>query len=157
MSTVPHCRFCRAPLTHTFVDLGLQPISNDYLSQAQFDSGTERVYPLHARVCAVCFLVQADDSVPADEIFDADYAYFSSFSTSWLEHCRQYAEDAVKRFGLGPQSLVVEVASNDGYLLQYFKQAGVPVLGVEPTANTAAVAVAKIGRASCRERVSVVV
>ena len=143
MSDVPHCRFCRAPLTHTFVDLGLQPISNDYLSEAQFAAGTERVYPLHARVCDVCFLVQADDSVPADEIFDADYAYFSSFSTSWLEHCRQYAEAAVNRFGLGPQSLVVEVASNDGYLLQYFKQQGVPVLGVEPTANTAAVAVSK--------------
>ena len=84
----PPCRFCRAPLTHTVVDLGLQPISNDYLTEAKFASGTERVYPLHARVCEVCFLVQADDSVPADEIFDADYAYFSSFSTSWLEHCR---------------------------------------------------------------------
>jgi hypothetical protein len=143
MSTTPHCRFCRAPLTHTFVDLGAQPISNDYLTEEKFRSGTERVYPLHARVCEVCFLVQADDSVPADEIFDADYAYFSSYSTSWLEHCRRYAEAAVKRFHLGPQSLVVEVASNDGYLLQYSRQAGVPVLGVEPTANTAAVAVQK--------------
>ncbi len=143
MSSTPHCRFCRAPLTHTVVDLGLQPISNDYLTEEQFRSGTERVYPLHARVCDVCFLVQADDSVPADEIFDADYAYFSSFSTSWLEHCRQYAEAAIRRFQLGPDSLVVEVASNDGYLLQYFKQGGVPVLGVEPTANTAAVAIEK--------------
>ena len=92
MSDTPHCRFCRAPLTQTFVDLGLQPISNDYLTEAQFASGNERVYPLHARVCAVCFLVQADDSVPADEIFDADYAYFSSYSTSWVEHARRYAE-----------------------------------------------------------------
>lgn len=143
MTDSPPCRFCSAPLTHTFVDLGLQPLSNDFLTEAKFRAGAERVYPLHARVCDTCFLVQADDSVPADEIFDADYAYFSSFSTSWLEHCRQYADIAVKRFGLGPESLVVEVASNDGYLLQYFKGAGVPVLGVEPTANTAAVAVSK--------------
>ncbi len=84
-------------------------------------------------------LVQVDDSVPADEIFDADYAYFSSYSTSWLEHCRAYAEAAIARFRLGPESLVVEVASNDGYLLQYFLHAGVQVLGIEPTANTAEV------------------
>jgi SAM-dependent methyltransferase len=143
MSDVPPCRFCGAPLTHDFVDLGLQPLSNAYLTEVQLAAGNERVYPLHARVCDACFLVQADDSVPADEIFDADYAYFSSYSTAWLEHCRAYAQAAVQRFKLGPQSLVVEVASNDGYLLQYFLQAGVPVLGVEPTANTAEVAVAK--------------
>ena len=143
MSDVPACRFCRAPLTHDLVDLGLQPLSNSYLTEAQFRAGTERAYPLHARVCDRCFLVQADDAVPADAIFDADYAYFSSYSTSWLEHCRAYAEKAVKRFGLGPDSLVVEVASNDGYLLQYFAQAGVPVLGIEPTANTAEAARAK--------------
>jgi len=143
MTDVPACRFCRAPLTHSFVDLGLQPLSNAYLTEAQFQAGTERTYPLHARVCDRCFLVQADDAVPADAIFDADYAYFSSYSTSWLEHCRAYAETAVKRFGLTPQSLVVEVASNDGYLLQYFVRAGVPVLGIEPTANTAEVARSK--------------
>ena len=143
MSSAPLCRFCRAPLTHTVVDLGLQPLSNAYLTEAQFEAGTEKVYPLHARVCDQCFLVQADDAVPADEIFDADYAYFSSYSTSWLEHCRDYAEKAIRRFRLGPDSLVVEVASNDGYLLQYFHQAGVPVLGIEPTANTAEVARAK--------------
>lgn len=143
MSSVPLCRFCRAPLTHTLVDLGLQPLSNAYLTAAEVKAGRERLYPLHARVCDRCFLVQADDSAPADQIFDADYAYFSSYSTSWLEHCRTYAEAAVKRFGLGPDSLVVEVASNDGYLLQYFLAAGVPVLGIEPTANTAEVARAK--------------
>ena len=143
MSVAHLCRFCRAPLTHTFVDLGAQPLSNAYLSEARFEAGDEKVYPLHVRVCDRCFLVQADDSVPADEIFDADYAYFSSYSTSWLEHCRAYAQAAVARFGLGPDSLVVEVASNDGYLLQYFLEAGVPVLGIEPTANTAEVARAK--------------
>ena len=143
MSPAPACRFCRSPLTHTLVDLGEQPPSNAYLTEAEFEAGAERLYPLHARVCDRCFLVQVDDAVPADAIFDADYAYFSSYSTSWLEHCRAYAEAAIGRFGLGTESLVVEVASNDGYLLQYFKQAGVPVLGVEPTANTAKVAVAK--------------
>jgi SAM-dependent methyltransferase len=141
--STPHCRFCRAPLTHTVVDLGLQPLSNAYLTEDQFEAGTEKVYPLHARVCDRCFLVQVEDVVPADAIFDATYAYFSSYSTSWLEHCRAYAEAAVRRFGLGPRSRVVEVASNDGYLLQYFLQAGVPVLGIEPTANTAEVARAK--------------
>jgi hypothetical protein len=125
------------------VDLGEQPLSNAYLTEAQVQAGTEKVYPLHARVCDRCFLVQVDDSAPADEIFDADYASFSSYSTSWLEHCRAYARAAVDRFGLGEGSLVVEVASNDGYLLQYFLEQGVPVLGIEPTANTAAAAVAK--------------
>jgi hypothetical protein len=143
MSPNPPCRFCRAPLTHTLVDLGLQPLSNSYLTEAQFEARNEPVYPLHARVCDRCFLVQADDAVPAGEIFGADYAYFSSYSTSWLEHCRDYAQAAIRRFGLGPDSLVVEAASNDGYLLQYFLEAGVPVLGVEPTANTAKVALAK--------------
>ncbi|HTK36840.1 MAG TPA: class I SAM-dependent methyltransferase [Caulobacteraceae bacterium] len=143
MSSLPLCRFCQTPLVHTVVDLGLQPLSNAYLSEEKFAAGTERTYPLHARVCDRCFLVQADDAVPADEIFDADYAYFSSYSTSWLEHCRAYAEAAMRRFKLGPQSLVVEVASNDGYLLQYFLRAGTAVLGIEPTANTAEVARAK--------------
>jgi len=143
MSEAPLCRFCRAPLNHTLVDLGLQPLSNSYLSEAAFAAGTERSYPLHVRVCEACYLAQADDPVPADQIFDADYAYFSSFSDSWLAHCRAYAQAAIDRFKLGADSLVVEVASNDGYLLQYFVQAGVPVLGVEPTANTAQAARAK--------------
>jgi SAM-dependent methyltransferase len=141
--TVPACRFCRHPLTEDFVDLGLQPLANSYLTAAQLAAGTEGVYPLHTRVCANCFLVQADDPVAADAIFDEGYAYFSSYSETWVEHAKRYAEAMTERFGLGPDSLVIEVASNDGYLLQHFKAAGVPVLGIEPTANTAEVAVAK--------------
>ena len=141
--TAPSCRFCRAPLTQTFVDLGDQPLANSYLTKAQLEAGTERSYPLHTRVCGQCFLVQADDPVAADAIFDEDYAYFSSYSASWVAHAKRYAEAMIDRFGLGAQSLVIEVASNDGYLLQHFKASGVPVLGVEPTANTAAVAVEK--------------
>ncbi|MDX5331029.1 MAG: class I SAM-dependent methyltransferase [Caulobacteraceae bacterium] len=139
----PACRFCRSPLTHTLVDLGLQPLANSNLTAAELAAGTERTYPLHARVCASCFLVQVDDPVAADEIFDSGYAYFSSYSASWVEHARRYSEAMIARFGLGPDSLVVEVASNDGYLLQHFKAAGVPVLGIEPTANTAQAAIDK--------------
>lgn len=137
------CRFCRAPLTNSFIDLGRQPVSNDYLSQAQLDAGNEPTYPLHVWTCEACLLVQAEDPVAHDAMFTADYAYFSSFSEAWLKHCQAFAAMAVNRFDLGPESQVVEVASNDGYLLQYFKAEGVPVLGVEPTANTAAAAVAK--------------
>ncbi|MET0271929.1 MAG: class I SAM-dependent methyltransferase [Phenylobacterium sp.] len=133
----PLCRFCRTPLEHTFVDLGRQPLANSNLTQAQLDAGDEPNYPLHARVCHNCFLVQVDDVVPADHIFDAGYAYFSSFSPSWVAHAKRYAEAMTQRFGLGPESLVVEVASNDGYLLQHFLAMDVPVLGIEPTANTA--------------------
>jgi hypothetical protein len=141
--TVPACRFCRAPLTQDFVDLGLQPLANSYLTQAQLDAGNEASYPLRTRVCGTCFLVQADDPVAADAIFDDGYAYFSSYSESWVAHARRYAEAMAARFALGPQSLVIEVASNDGYLLQHFKAMGVPVLGIEPTGNTAEVAIAK--------------
>jgi hypothetical protein len=141
--TTPLCRFCKTPLTHTFLDLGDQPLANSYLTAEQLAAGTERAYPLHVRVCHACFLVQADDAVPADHIFDADYAYFSSYSTSWVEHARRYAEAMSERFGLGPESLVVEVASNDGYLLQHFVEMDIPVLGVEPTANTARAAIAR--------------
>jgi SAM-dependent methyltransferase len=141
--TVPACRFCRAPLTQDFVDLGLQPLANSYLTRAQLEAGTERAYPLRTRVCGSCFLVQADDPVAADEIFDDAYAYFSSYSESWVAHAKRYAEAMAARFGLGPQSLVIEVASNDGYLLQHFKAMGIPVLGIEPTANTAKVAIEK--------------
>jgi hypothetical protein len=139
--TPPPCRFCRTPLTHTFVDLGLQPLANSYLTDEQLAAGVEGVFPLHARVCDRCFLVQVDDEVPAEAIFDASYAYFSSYSTTWVEHARRYAEAMIERFGLGPESLVVEVASNDGYLLQHFLAGDVPVLGIEPTANTAEAAV----------------
>ena len=135
--TQPHCRFCKTPLIHTFVDLGLQPLANSYLTAEQLAAGNEPVYPLHARVCHQCFLVQVDDVVPADHIFDDAYAYFSAYSTSWVEHARRYAVAMAERFGLGPESLVVEVASNDGYLLKHFLARDVPVLGIEPTANTA--------------------
>ena len=143
MSSAPTCRFCRAPLTRTFLDLGDQPLANSYLTPEQLAAGGERSYPLHTRVCDRCFLVQADHGVPAEAIFDEGYAYFSSFSSGWVEHARRYAEAMSERFGLGPDSLVVEVASNDGYLLQHFLAMDVPVLGIEPTANTAEAARAK--------------
>ena len=141
--TTPACRFCRAPLTQTFVDLGLQPLANSYLTAEQLAAGSEQVYPLHTRVCGQCFLVQADDVVPAEAIFDAEYAYFSSYSAGWVEHARRYALAMTDRFGLGPESLVIEVASNDGYLLQHFVALDIPVLGIEPTANTAEAARAR--------------
>jgi len=143
MSDQPHCRFCRTPLVHTFVDLGLQPLANSNLTRDQLEAGAERRYPLHARVCHACFLVQVDDAVPAEAIFDQDYAYFSSFSPSWVAHARRYAEAMAERLKLGPDSLVVEIASNDGYLLQHFVEIGVPVLGIEPAANTAEAARAR--------------
>lgn len=139
----PNCRFCHAPLTQDFLDLGRQPLANAYLTPTQLQAGTEKAWPLRTRVCGACFLVQADDPVGADEIFDEGYAYFSSYSPSWVAHAKRYAETMIARFGLGPQSLVIEVASNDGYLLQHFAAQGVPVLGVEPAANTAQAAIAK--------------
>ena len=141
--TQPTCRFCRAPLTLDFIDLGRQPLSNAYLTRAQLDAGKEGFYPLHVRVCEACWLVQADDPVAHDAIFDDDYAYFSSYSPGWVAHAKRYAEAMKARFGLDGSSLVAEVASNDGYLLQHFVDMGVPVLGIEPTANTAAVAIGK--------------
>lgn len=135
--TNPTCRSCGAPLSLTLVDLGLQPLANSYVPLANARLA-DPVYPLHARVCEKCWLVQVDDVVPAEDIFDGHYAYFSSFSDSWLKHCQAYAAKMTAELGLGPKSLVIEIASNDGYLLQYFARAGVPVLGIEPTANTAA-------------------
>ena len=131
--SLPLCRFCRTPLVHTFLDLGNQPLANSYLTAEQLVAGTEKAYPLHVRVCDNCFLVQADDAVPANAIFDETYAYFSSYSTSWVAHAKAYARAMTERFGLNPGSLVVEVASNDGYLLQHFVEMDIPVLGVEPT------------------------
>ncbi len=136
------CRHCDAPLEHTFADLGMSPIANDNVPIERAGS-MEPFYPLHARVCERCFLVQLDEVETADDIFRDDYAYFSSYSTSWLEHSRRYVEAMTERWGLGSESQVVELASNDGYLLQYFVERGIPVLGVEPTANTAAVAIEK--------------
>jgi SAM-dependent methyltransferase len=136
------CRHCGNTGFIPFADLQNCPPSNSMLTEATL-SAPEISYPLVVEVCDVCFLAQVDEHKAATEIFDADYTYFSSFSKSWLEHADRYAAMMIGRFGLGPQSQVVEVASNDGYLLQYFHQRGIPVLGVEPTANTAEVAVAK--------------
>jgi SAM-dependent methyltransferase len=137
--TVPHCRACGAELTHPFCDLGLSPISNAFIRPDQLNRG-ETFYPLDARVCQHCWLVQLTTSPDSNVHFNAEYVYFSSFSESWLAHCRAYVDAMTRRFGLGASSQVVEVASNDGYLLQYFVAAGIPCLGVEPTANTAAAA-----------------
>jgi 2-polyprenyl-3-methyl-5-hydroxy-6-metoxy-1,4-benzoquinol methylase len=134
------CRFCGTPLRHTFVDLGMSPLSNAYLSEGQL-LDPEPFYPLKAFVCEDCFLVQLPEFEPPEKIF-SEYAYFSSVSDSWLDHCERYADTMLKRLSLGPQSRVVEVASNDGYLLQYFRNAGVSVLGVEPAGNVAEVATA---------------
>jgi SAM-dependent methyltransferase len=135
------CRFCGAPLRHTFVDLGMSPICNNILKPEQLNH-MEPFYPLHVFVCEQCFLVQLLEYVSPQEIF-SDYTYFSSFSDFWLRHARQYCEMVTARFGLGAHSLVVELASNDGYLLQNFVAAGIPALGVEPAANVAEVAVQK--------------
>jgi SAM-dependent methyltransferase len=132
------CRFCGATLQTTFVDLGIHPICNSLIRPNQL-TAAEPFYPLHVYVCDECFLVQIQEFVPTDEIF-TEYSYFSSYSTSWVEHARRYTSMMIERFGFDSSSHVFEVASNDGYLLQYFKKGGVPVLGIEPAANIAAVA-----------------
>ena len=129
------CRFCGEPLHATLVDLGNTPLANSYLEREQLTK-PEPTFPLHARVCDKCRLVQVDDAATPDDIF-GHYAYFSSFSTSWVEHARRFARMAAERWHLGKDSLVVEVASNDGYLLRHFLEMGVPVLGVEPAGNVA--------------------
>jgi hypothetical protein len=132
------CRLCGARLTETFVDLGMSPLCESYLTADRLDD-PETFYPLHVRVCSACLLVQLPAYVPGEDIF-SDYAYFSSYSDSWVAHARRYAEAMVERLGLDGNSLVTEVASNDGYLLQHFVAAGVPVLGIEPAGNIAEVA-----------------
>jgi SAM-dependent methyltransferase len=134
------CRFCGAPLRDVFADLGMSPVANDNVPLEQASS-MEPFYPLCALVCASCFLVQLAPFQTPRPLFRDDYAYFSSYSKSWLEHSRRYTEQMIERLGLDGSSQVIELASNDGYLLQYFRDAGVPVLGVEPTANTAQVAI----------------
>jgi hypothetical protein len=136
------CRACDAPLDHTFVDLGTAPLCQRHVTPDRF-SHAEPTYPQHVYVCTSCFLVQLPQYVSREEIFDDEYGYFSSFSESWLKHAETYVSKVTDRFGLGGSSSVVEIASNDGYLLQYFKQRGIPCLGIEPTANTAAAAEAK--------------
>ena len=130
-----NCRFCDAPLSLSFADLGMSPPSNSFLKPEQLGR-MEKFYPLHARVCGSCFLVQLEEFETPEQIF-SDYAYFSSYSDSWLAHARAYTGMMTGRFGLGPKSKVIEIASNDGYLLQYFVAQGIPVLGIEPAANVA--------------------
>ncbi|GAB4513400.1 MAG: methyltransferase C-terminal domain-containing protein [Roseibium sp.] len=133
------CRHCGTPLSRQFLDLGFAPPSNAYLSEEDL-SAPEVTYPLRLMVCDTCFLVQTQDYARADSLFDKDYAYFSSTSRSWLAHAAAYSTAITERLGLGPASFVVEVASNDGYLLKNFVEAGIPCLGIEPTASTAAAA-----------------
>ena len=132
------CRFCATPLEHDFIDLGMSPVSNSFVKPDRVDE-PEPFYPLHAFVCSNCFLVQLEEFETADQIF-SDYVYFSSYSTSWLAHARKFVNDVSERFGFNADSLVIEVASNDGYLLQYFTERNVPVLGIEPASNVAEVA-----------------
>lgn len=153
----PGCRFCGTKLEHTFVDLGMSPLCESYLSADQLNQ-MEPFYPLRVYVCENCFLVQLEAYVTPEHIF-ADYAYFSSYSDSWLAHAKKYTDQMVERFGIGASSFVVELASNDGYLLQYFVEKKVPVLGIEPAANVAAVAIGRgvptlvkfFGRETARE------
>jgi len=131
-----NCRHCDSPLEHTFLDLGFAPPSNAYLSEADL-TRPEVYYPLKLMVCTQCWLVQTEDYTQADELFSSDYAYFSSTSSTWLAHAKNYTDAMTKRLSLGEKSFVIEVASNDGYLLKNFVEAGVPCLGIEPTASTA--------------------
>lgn len=135
------CRLCGERLTHTFVDLGMSPLCESFLAADQLDA-MEPYFPLHVLVCDNCFLVQLREYVSPEHIF-TEYAYFSSYSTSWVAHAKAYCEMIAKRLALGPDSLAVELASNDGYLLQHFLALGVPVLGIEPAANVAKVAADK--------------
>ena len=133
------CRHCATPLRHTFLDLGFAPPSNAYL-KAEDLVKPEKYYPLKVQVCAHCWLVQTEDYAQADELFSADYAYFSSTSSGWLAHASSYAQTVIKRLQLNQNSYVIEIASNDGYLLKNFVASGIPCLGIEPTASTAAAA-----------------
>ncbi|MBB1077127.1 methyltransferase domain-containing protein [Rhodoferax sp. 4810] len=144
-----NCRHCATPLQHTFLDLGFAPPSNAYLNQADL-SKPEKYYPLKVKVCTHCWLVQTEDYAQADELFSADYAYFSSTSSGWLAHAANYAQAMTQRLQLNASSHVIEIASNDGYLLKNFVAAGIPCLGIEPTASTAAAA-EKLGISVLRE------
>src|SRR3989442_14109247 len=154
------CRFCSEPLRHTFVDLGMSPLCESYLTADQLNQ-MERFYPLHAYVCEKCFLVQVQKYVSPDRIF-SEYAYFSSYSDSWLAHAKDYVDMITARLGLSASSQAVELGSNDGYLLQYFVAKSIPVLGIEPARNVADAALAKgvptvtklFGRQTARELVA---
>jgi len=140
--TSMNCRFCKEPLDNKFVDLVNCPPSNSFLSADQLNE-PEVFYPLTIYACNKCHLVQVDEFKKAVDIFNDEYVYFSSYSKSWVEHAKHYVEDMIKRFGFNGNSTVIEIASNDGYLLQHFRDRGVPVLGIEPTHNTANVAILK--------------
>lgn len=133
------CRFCNNPLHHTFVDLGLSPVSNAFISKEIVNNGS-RYYPLHTFVCDKCYLVQLEEFEAPEEIFNQDYAYFSSFSESWLKHAKDYVQLMINKYSIGQSSNVIEIACNDGYLLQYFNNQKIPVLGIEPATNVAKVA-----------------
>jgi 2-polyprenyl-3-methyl-5-hydroxy-6-metoxy-1,4-benzoquinol methylase len=133
------CRFCNSVLQQEFINLGNAPASNSFLTAEQLNE-PETYYPLRVFVCDNCFLVQIDEYKKSDAIFSDEYVYFSSYSTSWLAHAKSYVDMVEKRFSLNSGSLAVEIASNDGYLLQYFLEKNIPVLGIEPTGNTAAIA-----------------
>jgi 2-polyprenyl-3-methyl-5-hydroxy-6-metoxy-1,4-benzoquinol methylase len=137
------CRFCAAYLTIDLVDLGKTPLANSFLPIGEEAIEAEKHFPLHVKVCENCWLVQVEETVDASSIFKHDYAYLSSYSESWVEHARSYALAAKARFGLTPQSRVVEIASNDGYLLQHFTKMGISVLGVEPAGHAAQMAIDK--------------
>lgn len=139
IETLALCRHCKAPLSLTLADLGSSPPSNAYLSDDD-RRAPEIWYPLRVRVCSQCWLAQTEDHAGREALFAKDYAYFSSFSTSWLEHAKRYVGEMVVRFGLDETATVVEIASNDGYLLQYVKQRGIPCYGIEPTKSTATAA-----------------
>jgi len=133
------CRFCKTELEHVFIDLVNSPASNSFLNAEQLNE-PETFYPLKVYTCHKCFLVQIDEYKKSDAIFNNEYVYFSSYSTSWLDHAKAYTDMTTQRFGLDTNSKVIELASNDGYLLQYFLEKKIPVLGIEPTSNTAEVA-----------------
>jgi SAM-dependent methyltransferase len=139
---MPECRICNTGLREPFLSLGNSPLSNAYLSGDDLHR-MEPYYPLEVYVCKKCYLVQLEEFEIAKNIFSSAYAYFSSYSESWLQHCKNYTEMMISRFGFDRGSFVVEIASNDGYLLQYFRQNGIPVLGIEPASNTAEVAIKK--------------
>jgi hypothetical protein len=139
--SLPPCRLCGTPLDTTFVDLGMSPPCESYLSADQLDTA-EVFYPLHVRVCTACLLVQLPAYIPAEDIF-TEYAYFSSFSDSWVAHAGRFVDEAIDRLRLGPDSFVVEVASNDGYLLQHTVARGIRSLGIEPASNIAEAAIAR--------------
>ena len=141
-TTGPSCRLCGETLTQTFVDLGSSPPCESYLRADQLESA-EPFYPLHVRICSACLLVQLPAYVAAEDVFVDGYAYFSSYSDSWVAHAEAFVAQMTDQLGLGPDSLVTEVASNDGYLLQHAVRRGIPVLGIEPTANTAEAARAR--------------